>query len=630
MIEVLQSDVMDFRSDERYHALLCDPPYHLYNDPRGVWRYDVKKGDKVKAKHGGFMGKQWDGGDIAFRPETWAHLAQFLYDGAFGMCFASSRGWHRLACAIEDAGLVIHPTIFCWAFGSGFPKATRIDTQVDKRKGGTGITIEVVKYLRQRRDELGLTNADIDRAFGFNGMAGHWTGFSQPEIPRLAYWKRIKELLQLDDRFDDAITAYEREIIGNSDNGIAGGTHEHVGQAGAWGFNGEYDLTAPATPLARAWAGHRYGLQCLKPAVEPIIVFQKPYRGKPIECITRTGAGALNIDGGRIACSDKAIFPAGIVSDTENNYGDGKGLYDNRPRTGDNNPHGRWAANFIVAHSPACKRVGTKRVKGDKRGAGNGKVQRKAPGQNGIYNDGWNFGEQNTTPMYGDADGMETVEAWQCADDCAVRRLDEQSGISRSIRSMRGNLVDHRGNNFNRANGARIENSDYARGYFDTGGASRFFFNVAQQIDEADPVRYVAKASRRERDAGCEEFEEKEREWADDRTGGKGTGYKERLGGSGKPINGNGQLGKSRNPHPTVKPIALTRYLATLLLPPPEYAPRRILIPFAGVMSEVIGAMQAGWEDITAIEFEPEYVEIGRARIRYWEAKKEDKQNRLF
>jgi DNA modification methylase len=67
-----------------------------------------------------------------------------------------------------------------------------------------------------------------------------------------------------------------------------------------------------------------------------------------------------------------------------------------------------------------------------------------------------------------------------------------------------------------------------------------------------------------------------------------------------------------------------------LLLPPPEYAPRRILIPFAGVMSEVIGAMQAGWEDITAIEFEPEYVEIGRARIRYWEAKKEDKQNRLF
>ena len=46
---------------------------------------------------------------IAFRPETWAALARHLLPGAFIMAFASSRGWHRLACAMEDAGLTIRP-----------------------------------------------------------------------------------------------------------------------------------------------------------------------------------------------------------------------------------------------------------------------------------------------------------------------------------------------------------------------------------------------------------------------------------------------------------------------------------------------------------------------------------------
>ena len=73
-----------------------------------------------------------------------------------------------------------------------------------------------------------------------------------------------------------------------------------------------------------------------------------------------------------------------------------------------------------------------------------------------------------------------------------------------------------------------------------------------------------------------------------------------------------------RNPHPTVKPIDLTRWLATLLLPPAEYAPRRILIPFAGSGSECIGAHLAGWEEIIGIEMEKEYVEIAEARLKHW------------
>ncbi|MBV8775503.1 MAG: hypothetical protein JO166_24695 [Deltaproteobacteria bacterium] len=66
----------------------------------------------------GFMGQHWDSGDIAFRPETWAALAALLHPGAFVFAFAGCRGYHRMACAMEDAGLIIHPAIG-WLFGSG-------------------------------------------------------------------------------------------------------------------------------------------------------------------------------------------------------------------------------------------------------------------------------------------------------------------------------------------------------------------------------------------------------------------------------------------------------------------------------------------------------------------------------
>ena len=59
-------------------------------------------------------------------------------------------------------------------------------------------------------------------------------------------------------------------------------------------------------------------------------------------------------------------------------------------------------------------------------------------------------------------------------------------------------------------------------------------------------------------------------------------------------------------------------WLATLLLPPVEYAPRRILVPFCGVASEIIGCAFAGWDEIVGVEMEKEYVKIGNKRIKYW------------
>jgi site-specific DNA-methyltransferase (adenine-specific) len=136
--QLIHNDILKWAASytgPKFHGLFCDPPYHLTITKR------FGKPGSAPAKHGkdgafsrasrGFMGQAWDGGEIAFDPETWAAMGEHSHDGAFGMAFASSRGWHRLAVAIEDAGFIIHPSIFGWCFLSGFPKATQISSQVD-------------------------------------------------------------------------------------------------------------------------------------------------------------------------------------------------------------------------------------------------------------------------------------------------------------------------------------------------------------------------------------------------------------------------------------------------------------------------------------------------------------------
>ena len=80
------------------------------------------------------------------------------------------------------------------------------------------------------------------------------------------------------------------------------------------------------------------------------------------------------------------------------------------------------------------------------------------------------------------------------------------------------------------------------------------------------------------------------------------------------------------NPHPTVKPITLTRHLASLILPPTDdngtksdhsdqRRKRRILVPFSGSGSEMIGAAQAGFDEVVGVEMEHEYNEVANLRI---------------
>lgn len=150
-----------------------------------------------------------------------------------------------------------------------------------------------------------------------------------------------------------------------------------------------------------------------------------------------------------------------------------------------------------------------------------------------------------------------TCEGDDHADDCPVSVLGRQSGVTTSTANPRNNSEF-------KSVAKGYEYAHVTHGHDDTGTAARFF--------------YQAKAAGFERMAGL----------------------------------------SARSTHPTTKPIKLAEYLARLILPPELDTPRRLLVPFAGSGSEMIGARLAGWDAVTGIEREAEYVALAEARLAWW------------
>jgi site-specific DNA-methyltransferase (adenine-specific) len=184
-----------------------------------------------------------------------------------------------------------------------------------------------------------------------------------------------------------------------------------------------------------------------------------------------------------------------------------------------------------------------------------------------------------------------TVGRWPAnviLDDHAAARVDAQSGDRRS--SGHTNRSDSKtsigGVQFASGRGYAIPEENT---YSDSGGASRFF--------------YTSKAQAWEREAGL--HHRTRRNVNDGRATSIDNAY---------------QRGDTQrlNVHPTVKPVDLTRYLATLLLPPELDALRTLLVPFSGSGSEMIGALLAGWERVIGVEQSREYAQIARDRLRWW------------
>ena len=149
-------------------SIITDPPYHLKSI---VERFGKKssaparygKDGSFARLSGGFMGMEWDGGDIAFRSETWAEFLRVAKPGAALMSFGGTRTFHRIACAIEDAGWVIYDTIM-WVYLTGMPKSRDIGKDIDRT---LGFEREVIETRAQGGAKFKATQELIDNG-GFN------------------------------------------------------------------------------------------------------------------------------------------------------------------------------------------------------------------------------------------------------------------------------------------------------------------------------------------------------------------------------------------------------------------------------------------------------------------------------
>ena len=171
-VRILQGDALEqlrTLADESVHSVVTDPPYGLE-----------------------FMGKAWDGADGFRRSlnaadadresvfgrtsrtspeyrtgnsfqqfcEAWAReCLRVLKPGGHLLSFGGSRTYHRMACAIEDAGFEIRDQIM-WVYGSGFPKSLDVSKAIDKAAGA-------------EREVIG---------FGDVGRASNVQPFSQGEL----------------------------------------------------------------------------------------------------------------------------------------------------------------------------------------------------------------------------------------------------------------------------------------------------------------------------------------------------------------------------------------------------------------------------------------------------------------
>ena len=329
--------------------------------------------------------------------------------------------------------------------------------------------------------------------------------------------------------------------------------------------------TAPASDASAAFAG--YGT-ALAPAWEPIILARKPLDGTVSHNATTHGTGGLTIDASRV--------------------------------------EGRWPKNVLLVHDPRC------------------------------------------------------VRAYDCVPSCPCAILDAQSGDDHP--SSLAGRADPRTSHAHPYPESDSAHALYAQGfktegtrvYADDGAASRFYSQF--QYTQADRFRFVAKASRSEREFGCEGLPARTAKDAVGRDpdsvgaknaragAGRGAGTTQEAcskcgesmtggggrqaaardapctdGGAHDPVVTGTQAG-IRNIGPCVKPIALTRYLAGLLKPPAhaDGSPLRILCPYAGTGSEMIGALRAGWDEAIGIQRisdddEKAYVAIARARLARWD-----------
>lgn len=397
---ILEGDclsVLQTLEAESFHACVTDPPYHLTSI---VKRFGSENAAPAKSNGAtgvyaraskGFMGKQWDGGNVAFRPETWAAVHRVLKPGAHLLAFGGERTFHRLACAIEDAGFEIRTT-FLWLHGQGFPKNLNVSRKLADSLPADALCAcgrddqRIIQGFQDdcrsccdSGDELSLTDQDAYQASApsltdvrariHDDHSEDGQGKERASISPDARTDHLSSgcsLLQsarqsakcqavdstLSDMASSTLSAL-RKVPHRTELGKLNNSHSDD-DSGAFS----------SSEFLSAAEGNPYISQCsfcgkikiaeglgtaVKPAAEFVCCARKPLsEGTVAANVLKHSCGALNIDASRVGTGkDVPASPSGqrMVY--------GNGLSDDRDGTSGFNPNiGRWPANVAHDGSP--------------------------------------------------------------------------------------------------------------------------------------------------------------------------------------------------------------------------------------------------------------------------------------
>ncbi len=329
-LEVLQSF-----PENSFDSLVTDPPAGI-----GLLGFDW---DKNKGGR-----DQW----IHWLSSIMKECHRTMKPGAHGFVWALPRTSHWTAMALEDAGFLIKDVIV-HIFGSGFPKNISIDKALDRAKYiDTELIYKVTNWIRTRRDELGITNREIDEITGVKGGASHWTAgpdHRQPHIPTRERWLKLEPIFGAPPDWIAALIRPSHEIGENwKDREIVGTYSRDAGGLHGMSFKGkDRVISEPTHEESVKWRG--WGT-ALKPASEHWILIQKPISEHNIAAnIKKHSTGAINIDGGRTPVKGEKI-PS--TSNLKFNNSD-TALWDFSKRSEDStysqHPKGRFPTNVILS-----------------------------------------------------------------------------------------------------------------------------------------------------------------------------------------------------------------------------------------------------------------------------------------
>ena len=386
-------------------------------------------------------------------------------------------------------------------------------------------------------------------------------------------------------------------------------------ERGAWGLFWSFPRTAHWTACALDDAGwevvsciehvHGQGWPKAKSQLKP---------AKEIWWLVRWGGVTpLQIDRCRVRRSESLARVNGDSLTWGGTFGKGPNNAAKQEAEGMANA-GSWPPDLVLSHCPACKEVGVRKVVG-------------SHGTTGVWRGGGQLYGDHRAPANATnyaPNGTETIPAWSCLAACTcglaslstaggapercpgcgeerwwacpVAELDGQSGTIKSGYSSGfvGEVVQ------GATYGARRNMIDPANVYADSGGASRFF----------PTFHYDAKASARERQAGCESLL-----WVKDKAapiGWRRLSVEELPGMSAKNV-------VHGNVHATIKPIGagdedgLMRWLVRLVTPPGG----RVGDPVTGSGSTAVAAQIEG-HGFEGCDIDPGAVDIARARLAFW------------